>query len=82
MKSVAKQWIVLLLMLCAIRVSAVELPETPPGKRAGEVVAFLNGVSSLDLDDYIQNQYAPDFRDAFTLAAHKAIFQTTQKVIS
>jgi CubicO group peptidase (beta-lactamase class C family) len=42
------------------------------------VIALLNDVSSFDLDDYIQNQYAPGFRDAFPIAAHKAIFQTTR----
>ncbi len=78
MKSLAKRVIPLFLILYAMQVSAGELPETPPGKRAEEVIAFLNGTSLLDLDDYIENQYAPGFRDAFPLAAHKAIFQTTQ----
>ena len=78
MNPLVRTGIVLFLVLHAILVAARELPETPPGKRAGEVIAFLNGTSSLDLDDYIKNQYASGFRDAFPLAAHKAVFQTTQ----
>ncbi len=78
MKSLAKRGIALFSVLFAMQVSAGELPETAPGKRAAEVIAFLNGTSSLDLDDYIENQYAPGFRDAFPLAAHKVLFQTTQ----
>lgn len=78
MTSLTRNGIVLFLVLHAMQVSARALPETPPGKRAGEVIAFLNGTSSLDLEEYIENQYAPGFRDAFPLAAHKAIFQTTQ----
>lgn len=78
MKSLAKRAVVLISFLYAMQVSAGELPETPPGKRAVEVLAFLNGTSSLDFDDYIKNQYAPGFRDAFPFAAHKALFQTTQ----
>jgi hypothetical protein len=78
MKSLAKRGIVLFSFLFAMQVSAGELPETSLGKRAGEVIAFLNGTSSLDLDDYIKNQYTPGFRDAFPLATHKAIFQATQ----
>ena len=65
-------------VLYAMQVSAGELPETPPGKRAGEVIAFLNGGSSLDLGDYIKNQYSPGFRDAFPLATHKSMIQSTQ----
>ncbi len=57
---------------------AQELPKTPAGKRAKEVVELLNGTSSYKLEDYIKNQYAPVFRDAFPVAAHKGIFQTTQ----
>jgi hypothetical protein len=80
MKPFAKIVLTLFVILYAIEISAGELPETPAGKRASEVVAFLNGASSLDLDDYIQNQYDPGFRDVFSLAAHKAIFQTTQTI--
>ncbi|MCK5453014.1 MAG: beta-lactamase family protein [Calditrichia bacterium] len=55
-----------------------DFPNTPAGQRAKEVVDLLNSSNSFDLEDYIKNQYAPDFRDAFPLAAHKAIFQTTE----
>jgi len=78
MKSLLRSGIVLCIVLYAMQISAQELPETPAGRRAKEVVEFLNGTSSLDLEDYIQNQYTPGFRDAFPLATHKGIFQTTQ----
>lgn len=55
-----------------------ELPETAAGKRAQEIVDLLNRTSQYELEDYIQNHYAPSFRDAFPIAAHKSIFQTTQ----
>jgi CubicO group peptidase (beta-lactamase class C family) len=78
MKSSVTWGIVLFLILCSAQANAVELPETPPGKRAVEVIALLNGTSKLDLDDYIEDQYTPGFRDAFPIASHKAIFQTTR----
>ena len=55
-----------------------KLPETPAGVRAKEIVKLLNGTSSYKLDDYIQNQYTPEFRDAFPVATHKSIFSITQ----
>lgn len=70
--------IVLISIFCAEHAAAGELPDTQPGKRAAELISLLNGTSSLDLDDYIKNQYTPEFRDAFPLATHKSIFQTTQ----
>lgn len=57
---------------------ARELPETPAGRRAQEVVELLNNTSSYELGNYIETQYAPGFKDAFPLAAHKGIVQTTQ----
>jgi len=54
---------------------AQNFPDTPAGKRAKEVLALLNGTSSHNLDDYIQNDFAPQFRDAFPLEGHKGAFQ-------
>ena len=68
----------LVFSLLAINCFAQDLPSTPAGKRVKEVVELLNGTSSYELEDYVNNQYAPDFRDAFPVAAHKGIFQTTQ----
>jgi len=64
----------LLLTVCFSR----DLPKTPAGTRAQEIVELLNGTSLYELGDYINDQYAPDFRDAFPVAAHKGIFQTTK----
>jgi len=66
------------LVFFVINCFAQDLPKTPAGKRAKEVVELLNGTSSYKPEDYIKNQYAPVFRDAFPVAAHKGIFQATQ----
>ena len=68
----------LVFLFFVINCFAQDLPKTPAGKRAQEVVELLNGTSSNELEDYINKQYAPVFRDAFPVAAHKGIFQTTQ----
>jgi CubicO group peptidase (beta-lactamase class C family) len=65
-------------LLLVINCYAQDLPKTPAGTRAKEVVELLNGTSSYEPEDYIKNQYAPGFRDAFPIASHKGIFQTTQ----
>jgi len=57
---------------------AQNFPDTPAGKRAKEVLALLNGTSSHNLDDYIQNDFAPQFRDAFPVEGHKNAFQRVQ----
>ena len=57
---------------------SANLPDTPAGNRAKEIIELLNDTGSYDPDDYIKNQYAPAFREAFPLASHKAIFQTTK----
>jgi CubicO group peptidase (beta-lactamase class C family) len=71
-----------LILLCIALVSplfaTVDFPETPAGMRAKEITELLNGTSSLVLDDYIQNQYAAGFRDAFPIAAHKRFFEVTK----
>ena len=64
--------------LLVINCMAQDLVATPAGIRVKEVIELLNGTSSYKLEDYISNQYAPGFRDAFPMEAHKGIFQTTQ----
>ena len=58
--------------------ASVDFPETPAGGRAKEVLDLLNGSSSHSPEDYVKNDYAPSFRDAFPMASHVAIFSTTQ----
>ena len=60
------------------KATPLEFPDTPAGKRATEIVSLLNGTFSQPAEDYIQNDYAPSFRDAFPMAAHKQIFDTTK----
>ncbi len=76
-----RKFIVPIVLVCMFLISncfARELPETPAGRRAQEVVELLNDTSSYELENYIETQYAPGFKDAFPLAAHKGIVQTTQ----
>lgn len=68
----------LICSLFTINCFAQDLLKTPAGKRAKEVVELLNSTCSYQPEDYIKNQYVPVFRDAFAVAAHKGIFQTTQ----
>jgi len=58
--------------------NAQNLPDTHAGKRAAEVIDLLNGTGPFQAEDYINNQYTPDFRDAFPIATHKSIFQITK----
>ena len=69
------------LMLCvSLAQSDVQagFPETHAGKRAGEVLALLNGTFPRTAEDYIQNDYTPGFRDSFPLATHRQIYDTTK----
>lgn len=66
------------MVLTTLLYASTDFPNTPAGKRAKEVVELLNGISLYELEDYIKNQYASGFRDAFPVATHKGIFQTTQ----
>jgi hypothetical protein len=58
----------LVLTLAVSEATQKEFPDTPAGRRAREIVALLNGTYSRSAEDYIQNDYAPGFRDAFPLA--------------
>ncbi|MGD8536887.1 MAG: serine hydrolase domain-containing protein [Candidatus Aminicenantes bacterium] len=70
-------FILLCLSLAASAVS-VEFPDTPAGHRGKEIVSLLNGEFSRSAEEYIQNDYAPAFRDAFPLATHMQVFTTTK----
>jgi len=67
----------LLFLSMVLTASPVEFPATPAGIRAAEILSLLNGTFSRSAEDYIQNDYAPTFRDAFPLAQHQQIFSTT-----
>ena len=68
----------LIFMFLSINCVAQDLPKTPAGQRVKEVVGLLNGTSSYELVDYISNQYAPEFRDAFPIDMHKGMIERTQ----
>jgi len=60
--------------------ASVDFPETPAGDRAKEILELLNGTSSHSPEDYVKNDYAPSFRDAFPMASHVAVFSTTKEM--
>jgi CubicO group peptidase (beta-lactamase class C family) len=60
--------------------ASVDFPGTPAGNRAKEILGLLNGTGSDSPEDYIKNNYTPDFRDAFPMASHVAIFSTTRAI--
>jgi len=68
----------LIIVFLSINCNAQNLRDTHAGKRAAEVVDLLNGTSPFQAEDYIKNQYTPDFRAAFPMATHKSIFQVTK----
>ncbi len=71
------------LLLLSITFSSgeqLDFPDTFAGKRAMEIVALMNRNFSQSAEEYIQNEYAPGFRDAFPLDAHKQIFDTTHRM--
>ncbi|MBN1271853.1 MAG: beta-lactamase family protein [Candidatus Aminicenantes bacterium] len=65
------------LWLTAIAFS-LDFPDNPAGRRAKEIVSLLNGEFSSPPGEYIQKNYAPVFRDAFPMATHMQIFNTTK----
>jgi len=66
------------ILFLAINCVAQDLPQTPAGQRGREVVELLNGNSAIELGEYINNQYAPEFRDAFPVDMHKGMIERTQ----
>jgi CubicO group peptidase (beta-lactamase class C family) len=71
-------FVLLNLAMTGLEVEPVEFPDTPAGHRAKELVSLLNGEYSRPAEEYIQNDYAPAFRDAFPMATHMQIFNTTK----
>ena len=72
------KFILVSMLFLAINCVAKDLPKTPAGQRAKELVELLNGANSYELEDYINNQYAAEFRDAFQAEAHKGMIERTQ----
>ena len=70
--------IILLGLSLTVSAAPVEFPDTPAGHRAGEFVSLLNGEFSRPAEEFIQNDYTPAFRDAFPMATHMQIFNTTK----
>lgn len=70
--------ILLGLMISLPSWASMDFPKTHAGIRAGEIVELINSGDPQSIEDYIQNQYAPSFRDAFPLATHKMLFKTTR----
>ena len=69
---------ILLCFLLAAEALPLEFPDNPAGLRAKEIVSLLNGEFPRSAEEYIQNDYAPGFRDAFPITSHKQIFDSTK----
>ena len=72
------KFILVSIIFLAINCVAQDLPQTPAGQRVKEVVDLLNGNSAYELGEYINNQYTPEFRDAFPGDIHKGMIERTQ----
>ena len=55
----------------------VSLPQTPAGQRAAEVLTQLNLADKEQAKKFIENTFAPEFRDAFPMAMHLGVFTAT-----
>ena len=58
------------LFVFSVVVGAVELPDTPVGKRAGEFVDLVNSGDMEKAKVYIERNYTPDFKNAFPMDMH------------
>lgn len=56
----------------------VEFPDTPAGRRAGEVMDLINKDSKYSIPDYINTCFSKDLLDKLPLSLHKSILQSTQ----
>ena len=71
------------ILLCAGLVSSapVEFPDTQhAGQRAHEVVDLMNLGDAEAAKEYIENRYAPSFKDAFPMAQHLSLFKMTGRM--
>jgi len=66
------------LLIAVILSASVELVDTSAGERANEIIELLNGESSYKLEDYINENFADRFKNAFPISAHTDFFQRTQ----
>ena len=68
-------------MLLATKIwSSVNFPETPAGKRVKEIVALINLGDDKKAEQYVNDNYALNFRDAFPMDQHVSIFTMVHKM--
>jgi len=67
----------IILIIGGIVSAGTDLPKTPVGNRAGEVLNLLNKSDEELAREYIENNYSPEFKEAFPVAMHLGIFTTT-----
>ena len=58
--------------------AAADLPDTPVGQRAGEVLELLNEADGESAGAYIEKDFAPEFRDAFPMSMHVGFLTGTR----
>jgi len=57
-----------------------EFPDTPAGNRLREVVDLMNRGDAQAAKTYIENHYAPDFRNAAPMAQHLSVYKMTARM--
>lgn len=68
-----KRIILITCLTCGV-CAAVEIPDTPAGNRAREILELMNGSGTINPEDYVKNNYSPEFQDAFPMAQHLSVF--------
>ncbi len=66
------------IMLPQFSAESQTLPDSPAGKRAGEILGLINDSTSKAVEQYIETDFAPRFRDAFPIQAHLSAFSRTK----
>lgn len=75
-----RNFFVLFVFLFGSVSAEINMPQTPAAQRAGEVLIQLNLADMEQAGKFIEQSYAPDFRDAFPIAMHLGIFTTTSSM--
>jgi CubicO group peptidase (beta-lactamase class C family) len=69
--------LILTLCVCLLPGPSVaeQLPETPAGRRMEEILGLIDQADPETIKDYVSEEYAPEFRDAFPEAQHAGVFR-------
>lgn len=70
-------WLILLVGALPLLSAVKEIPETPAGKRAREIIDLVNQGSRQKLQDYIAGNFTQEFLDAASMEEHLAVYSET-----